>query len=303
MAAKIYAFVLALSVALIYPFDPIHGSQPPDHAPLESKLQKILQGKVAVLRSFYTSDDLHFDSEGKLKGMSGIGPWTYFGRLEIGSVQLTPSSLIIKAKRNVVKWEESASEFINYTVDRSAHITIDLTPGYDEATLAATIDKVFLSRQQRLSDIVPDYWKELLTTERSRRAKQDQEKAELMKTVQVAAQGASVPKLQSSAQGIDISPAAFTHVTANTLTLSFIVDEHGGVTHVQIEKPVGLGRDDEIATIIEKWKFRPAEKNGKTIAVLMYARRIFIPGRDRDPIKNLHPFQNPQCRDPKQVDC
>ncbi|HEV3039875.1 MAG TPA: energy transducer TonB [Candidatus Angelobacter sp.] len=301
MAAKIC--VLALLVALSYPVDKVHGSQPPDHAVLESKLQKILQGKVAVLQSFYTSDELNFDSEGKLKGMSGIGPWTYFGRLEIGSVQLTDSSLIIKAKRNVVKWEESASEFSNYTLDRSTHITIDLTPGYDATMLSATIDKVFLSRQQRLSDIVPDYWKELLTTERSRRAKQDQEKAEIMKSVQVAAQDVSVPKLQSSSQGIEISPATFTKVTANMLTLSFIVDEKGDVTRVQIEKPVGLGKDDEIATTIEKWKFRPAEKNGRPVAVLMYAKRVFLPGRDRDPIKNLDPFHNPQCLDPKQLSC
>jgi TonB family protein len=297
MAAKIYGWVLALFVTLSWPLCMTGGSQPPDRVALEAKLQKVLQGKVAVLRTFYTSDELNFDSQGNLKGLSRIGPWTFYGRVEIDSVQLTDNSLIIKAKRNVVKWEESASEFTNYTLNHAAHITIDLAPGYDEATLAATIDKVFLSRQQRLSDIVPDYWKELLTTERNRRAKQDQEKAQIMKDVEAVGQGISQPRLQSSSQGIQISRATFTDLTANTLALSFIVDEKGDVRNVQIEKPVGLGKDDEIATIIKKWKFNPAMKDGKPVPVVMYAKRVFFPGRDRDPYHSL------PCPDPVQFDC
>lgn len=229
--------------------------------------------------------------------MSKIGPWTSYGRLEIDSVQLTGDTVVIKARRNVVKWEESASEFSNYTLNHSTQITIDLAPGYDEATLAATVDKVFLSRQQRLSDLVPDYWKELLTTERNRRTKFDQERAQIMKDVLVAASNVVPAKLQSSAKGIEISSTPFTHLTKDTLAFSFVVDEKGQVKNLQIEKPVGLGKDDEVATIIQSWKFSPAMKDGQPVAVLMHARRIFFPGRDRDPHQSL------PCPDPTQFDC
>jgi len=296
VAASINRRTLAL-LALLGLFLPIAASQPADHAVLEAKLQKVLQGKVAVLRNFYTSDQLSFDSEGNLKGMSKTGPWTSYGRVEIDSVQLTDDAAVIKARRNVVKWEESASEFSNYTLNHSAHITIDLAPGYDEAALAATIDKVFLSRQQRLSDIVPDYWKELLTTERTRRAKYDEAKAQIMKGVLLNASNVIPPKLQSSAKGIEISSRPFAHLTKDTLAFSFVVSEKGEVKNLQIEKPVGLGKDDESATIIESWKFSPAMKDGSPVGVMMHARRIFYPGRDRDPHQSL------PCPDPAQFDC
>jgi hypothetical protein len=281
------AFLIALSACPV-----VTNSQSPDHVALEAKLQQRLQGKVAVLQNFYTSDELNFDSQGNLKGNSKTGPWTFFGRVEIVAIQLTDNSLIIKAKRNVVKWEESGSEFSNYTLNHSAHITIDLAPGYDVALVVAALDKVFLTREQRLSDIVPDYWKDLLTTERSRRAAQDQEKAQIMKAVYRSGRDVSLPKLQSSSHGIELSPSAFTDLTSDALALSFIVDEKGDVTRVQIEKPVGLGKDDEIATAIAHWKFNPAMKDGKAVAVLMYAKRVFPPGRDRDPYQSL-PCPNP----------
>ena len=117
-------------------------------------------------------------------------------------------------------------------------------PPPEAVALAATIDKVFLSRQQRLSDIVPGYWKELLTTERTRRAKYDEEKAQIMKGVLLNASNVIPPKLQSSAKGIEISSRPFMHLTKDTLAFSFVVSEKGEVKNLQIEKPVGLGKDD-----------------------------------------------------------
>jgi hypothetical protein len=296
-AKKLYWRACALLMALSYPLCTVTSSQSAGHVALEAKLQQRLQGRVAVLRTFYTSDELDFDSQGNLKGLSKIGAWTFFGRVEIAAIQLTDNSLIIKARRNVVKWEEAGSEFSNYTLNHSARITIDLAPGYGEAALVAAIDKVFLTREQRLSDIVPDYWKDLLTTERGRRARQEQEKAQIMKAVYPAGKDVSLPRLQSSSQGIQVSPSAFTDLTSETLALSFIVDEKGDVVRVQIEKPVGLGKDDEFATTIARWKFKPATKDGKPVAVLMYAKRVFLPGRDRDPYQSL------PCPDPNQLDC
>jgi hypothetical protein len=299
MAAKKLGWrASALLLALSYACPMVTNSQSSsERVALEAKLQQRLQGKVAILRNFYANDELNFDSQGKLKGMSKTGPWTFFGRVEIASVQLTENSLIIKAKRNVVKWEETGSEFSNYTLNHSAHITIDLASGYGEAALVDAMDKVFLTREQRLSDIVPDYWKDLLTTERSRRAKQDQEKAQIMQAVYPAGPDVSLPKLESSSHGIQLSPSAFTDLTSDTLALSFIVDEKGDVTGVQIEKPVGLGKDDDIATTIAHWKFKPAMKDGKAVAVLMHAKRVFLPGRDRDPYHSL------PCPDPRDFTC
>jgi hypothetical protein len=271
--------------------------QTDNHDALEAKLQRMVQGKVAILRSFYASDDLDFDSQGNLKGNRKIGPWTSFGRVEIASVQLTGNSLLIKGKRNVVKWEENASEFSNYTLNHGVRISIQLEPGYSETSVAAAMDRIFLTREQRLSDLAPDYWKDLLTTERSRQATLEIEKAKIMQAVSPMGPGVSPPKLQSKSEGIQISPSAFTEMTSETLALSFIVNEKGDVQRVQIRKPVGLGKDDAIAEKIANWKFKPAMKDGKAVAVLMYAKRVFLPGRD------MNPYQSLPCPDPKDFTC
>jgi hypothetical protein len=45
---------------------------------------------------------------------------------------------------------------------------------------------------------------------------------------------------------------------------------------VQIVKPIGLGIDDPLAELIERWKYEPARKDGHPVAVLMHARFTYF---------------------------
>jgi len=252
------------------------GDANADRKGLEAKLREQMVGKVAVLRNFYQQNELTFDSHGDLVGNSKTGAWTYYGRVQVTSVTLTEDSLIIKGARNVVQWEVAASEFKNYTLDQKpVRITIQLEPQFSESSVASAITRVFLTRTTRLSDVAPAYWKDVLTTERERRAEWDKEKAEVMKDVQELSPEDSAPKLLSRAEGIDTSTRPFKELLPNNLTFSFVVDKNGDVKELEIEKPVGLGLDDPIAETILRWKWEPAKKSGSPIAVLMYAKVLF----------------------------
>lgn len=244
-----------------------------DRKGLEQKLRDTFVGKGATLRTFYTQNELEFDKDGHLIGQSKTGPWTYYARLQVSSLKLTDNALLIRGSRNVVQWEATASEFNNYTLDdKPVKISIHLGPGYTEESVLSAIDAVFLTRDTRLSDVVPAYWKEILITERQRRADWNQAKAEVMKNVSTDPAEVVPPKLQSRAEGIETSLSPFTEVTANQLILSYVVDDHGQVKQVDIEKPIGLGIDDPIADLISGWKYDPATKGGHPVAVLMHAR-------------------------------
>lgn len=291
MPKKIVSYSLIFALCLL-PVSPASAGNPtPDRKSLEAKLREEMVGKVAVLRTFYKEDDLTFDSNGRLQGNNKAGPWTYFARIQVSSVNLTQDSLIIKGDRNVVQWELSVSEFKNYTLDeKPVRIAIRLEPGFDENSLLKVMQKVFLTRETRLSDVAPDYWKEILTTERERRAEWDAEKTAAMKDVHDVGSEVSPPKLLSKAEGIQTGSKPFKDLMPNNLTLSFVVEQDGSVKQLQIEKPVGLGLDDPIAETIARWKWEPARMGGQPVAVMMYAKILF-PGEKG----HIDPYHTQPC--------
>ena len=264
---------LVFVLAVLFTFSLAAAPSDVDRKGLEQKLRDTFVGKGATLRTFYTKEELEFDKEGHLLGQSKTGPWTYYARIQVSSLKLTDNALLMKGSRNVVQWEATAAEFNNYTLeDKPVKISIHLGSGYTEESVLSAIDSVFLTRDTRLSDVVPSYWKEILITERQRRAEWDQAKAEVMKNVSTGSPEVVPPKLLSRAEGIETSLSPFTEVTANQLILSYVVDEHGQVKQVDIEKPIGLGLDDPIANLISEWKYEPATSGGHPVAVLMHAR-------------------------------
>ncbi|PYP82626.1 MAG: hypothetical protein DMG65_25840 [Candidatus Angelobacter sp. Gp1-AA117] len=263
-------------LALLVTFSVAAAPSDTDRKGLEQRLRETFVGKGATLRNFYQENELEFDKEGHLLGQSKTGPWTYYGRIQVSSLKLTGDSLLMRGSRNVVQWEATAGEFNNFTLeDKPVRISIHLGPGYNEDSVLHAIDNVFLTRDTRLSDVVPSYWKEILTTERQRREEWDLAKAEAMKNVSMAAPELVPPKLLSKSEGIETSLSPFTEITANQLILSYVVDESGHVQQVNIEKPIGLGIDDPIADLISGWKYEPATKASHPVAVLMHARFIY----------------------------
>jgi TonB family protein len=52
-----------------------------------------------------------------------------------------------------------------------------------------------------------------------------------------------------------------------TVVLSIVVDEKGSPTSFRVVRPLGLGLDEKAIEAVRKWRFRPAYKEGKPVAV------------------------------------
>ena len=57
--------------------------------------------------------------------------------------------------------------------------------------------------------------------------------------------------------------------------LSFEIDTNGRPTHPRVLRPLGLGLDEQAIKALMKWRFRPAQKNGKPVAVIAQAQLTF----------------------------
>jgi TonB family protein len=53
-----------------------------------------------------------------------------------------------------------------------------------------------------------------------------------------------------------------------TVVLSIVVDERGSPTQFKVIRPLGLGLDEKAIEAVQKWRFKPAVKDGKPVAVL-----------------------------------
>jgi len=52
-----------------------------------------------------------------------------------------------------------------------------------------------------------------------------------------------------------------------TVVLSIIVDDAGMPRNIRVVRPLGLGLDEKAVEAVQKWRFRPAYKDAKPVAV------------------------------------
>lgn len=53
-----------------------------------------------------------------------------------------------------------------------------------------------------------------------------------------------------------------------TVVLSIVVDEQGHPKNFRVVRPLGLGLDERAIEAVQKWRFRPAQKDGKPVPVM-----------------------------------
>jgi TonB family protein len=52
-----------------------------------------------------------------------------------------------------------------------------------------------------------------------------------------------------------------------TVVLMIVVDAHGMPRDIRVVKPLGLGLDEKAIEAVQKWRFRPAMKDGRAVNV------------------------------------
>jgi TonB family protein len=61
------------------------------------------------------------------------------------------------------------------------------------------------------------------------------------------------------------------------MVLTGIIDATGKVRQVRIVRPVGFGLDEKGIEAVQSWKFKPATRDGKPVAVEMGLEISFNP--------------------------
>src|SRR5690349_18998230 len=111
---------------------------------LEEQLRKSYVGTQRMLRHFYDTDALKFDSNGNPRNTGKEGAWTLLGGVIIDSLRLTPGKLELQGHRRMLVFDAANKKLFNMTLKQTFWIEVQTQDGPDQgAQLSAALAQVF----------------------------------------------------------------------------------------------------------------------------------------------------------------
>lgn len=99
---------------------------------LEEQLRKSYVGTQRMLRHFYDSDALKFDSNGNPRNTGKEGPWTLLSGVIIDSLQLKSGRLELQGHRRMLVFDASNKKLLNIAMKETFWIEIQSQDGPDQ---------------------------------------------------------------------------------------------------------------------------------------------------------------------------
>ncbi len=249
---------------------------------IEDQLRFTYVDNALMLRHFYSGEHLRFHSDGTLNGDAAVGPWTLDGKIAVKEVHLQGGLLIIKGRRihQIFDSKSKAHDELT-TVDqysgkdrvameealnnRVVEIEIELpTEKPNREDVAAAINKVFLAPWDSMTEIVPSYWQAYFAKQEGKPQTATPPKKDPVYSIKP---GEISPPHVTFDPDPPYSAEAQKSKYQGMIVVSLIVDPAGTPRDLQIQRPLGMGLDEKAVAAISTWKFEPAQKDGKPVAV------------------------------------
>jgi len=261
---------------------------------LERHLRDAFQGKTLVLRAFYSGDHLRYDSSGLPVGGASPGDWTSDGFVLVKDIRFPHHRLTLEAERLLVI-QLDGKEFQSLPEEKSDRRKLTIEADLDLDSLSpeqadAAMSRVFLTANDSLAAMVPEYWRPCV-----RAAALGNDQNFRFSPEFLAIPGVAVPEsgaapagtskhqdfdcrgMRQSSYGRGVHPTviylpnpeyserARRAKLQGTVILTLVVNEEGLPVNVHIIRPLGLGLDEKALSCAQKYRFKPAEKDGQPV--------------------------------------
>lgn len=248
----------------------------------EKQLKQALENQVLSLRVPTGSSKLHFDSNGRAVGTVVPVPWTTGGLLQVKEISLKHDALRIEAQRVLValrsgKSASSSPSLATILTERSVFVSLDLDPGpVDSKKIGAALGQIFepVDIQKRIAS----YWMPAITTT------PDVWSAEMGQIVGTLEGGRAVyrakpgvvelPKTLNAPDPEYSEDARKKHLQGTT-ELMIVVNEKGLPEILEVVKGLGEGLDVKALEAVSEWRFRPGNRDGEPVAVMLNVQMTF----------------------------
>ena len=257
----------------------------PQNQDVENSLRQVYENKLVSLRSPYFGKTLDLDASGVSLNHLIAGPWSTCGLMQVGKVSVTQDEILFDGKR-VILARISQEGDQQPSTPKEVHIVPILTgedihlrihiPIVDMQHVNSSLVQVFQGGQ--LLQRAAKYWKPATTDMKAFRQKTpDAAVGELEgnRPVYLVTKGVVTPP-----RAIDTADPSYTEAArrANlqgTAKLSIVINEKGFPEMLEIVRGLGQGLDIQALVAVAGWRFDPALRNGKPVAVLVNVEVTF----------------------------
>jgi TonB family protein len=145
------------------------------------------------------------------------------------------------------------------------------------ADISSSIHAVFFMPGESMMEAVPEFWRKYFANLEGRPSNVPPPAEPVYR---IAPGGTSAPGTVTAPKvTIDPDPEYSEQARKakfqGTAVVSLVVDAAGAPRDIQIERPLGLGLDEKALAAISTWKFEPAQRDGKPVAVAIMVEVSF----------------------------
>lgn len=265
---------------------------------LNQHLQDSYLNKTLGLHGFYSGTHLHYDYSGSLLSGNPPGDWTSDGFVQITELEVRKHEIRIKARRfSIVSANKTLSLRIaeNENVLRGENkgifveIKADMRGKPSSDQVDAVMANIFLSAKDHFAGMLPDYWKPCVSAALAGNDEYCRFDPEILSIPGVAAESSTGNDAGETGKSLNRGPFRVgqgmtpPRVTLHkepeysdlarrmkyqgTDVLGLTVNEDGVPTNIHVLNPLGCGLDAQAVRTVEGWRFKPAEKDGRPVAV------------------------------------
>ena len=270
-------FLVGLLVCLLVP--------PAFAGNLDNVIASEYPDKILTLRHFYSGDRLHLYGDGALMDDAPAGTWASDAEIEVRDASQNGSVLTIKARRIYQVYDSKRNQFVDALTlipinpdkqerevekalkRRQVEVRIEMPPNPDPKEIPETLHAVFLSPDEPMGNIAPPYYRDFFA-KREGRSKMQELPPGVFRLASVGSKpGDITPPHLTTRTDPEYSDMARQLKWQGAAVLSLVVDASGSVQNIQVTQPLGAGLDEKAIAAVSQWKFDPATKDGKPVAV------------------------------------
>ncbi|HEX3155100.1 MAG TPA: energy transducer TonB [Candidatus Angelobacter sp.] len=240
---------------------------------LKDALNHKYKNQILALRSPFTKGDLKFDSAGQSLRSAKSSGWLLYGAIYVEKLSLSSNTLRLEGRRATYYDEKKSGKRMLLTYDKTRHIEIHLDQPLNSLDDAdAIMERIFFLGPDAVDHIRPEF----------RRADDNTPDSEIYHVSEPAftRTGANAPA--SSDNNVKVLPARAIYTPEpefseqarhakyqGTVVLTLVIDKAGKISRIRVDRPLGMGLDENVMEGVEQWRFSPAMRNGEPVAVAM----------------------------------
>jgi TonB family protein len=246
----------------------------------ESEFRKLYEHQLLSLKNPNSAKTIEFDSSRNLVSKAISGPWSTCGLLQVAKINVGSRRVEISGNRVILALRDKDAQtgpklkqvqVTPVVTDRRVRITVELsTPPTSISVLNDALSQVFEGGQ--LLDRVANYWKPNTDDLQAFRKNTPNEvvgELEGGRPVYLVTPAPMQPPRPIHTPDPEYTATARQKLVTGIATLLAVINEQGVPEVLEVVKGLGEGLDTQALVAVADWRFRPAVKDGKPVAVMI----------------------------------